>query len=78
MNFLAAVYPRIIGIYWNIASPIAFNIIYAPSVSPYKPNEEYRNIKIAITPGESSLVPKYIEEVIDLGHRYIDRSTFIQ
>ncbi|MBY1553821.1 sigma 54-interacting transcriptional regulator [Clostridioides difficile] len=45
---------------------------------PYNPNEEYRNIKIAITPGESSLVPKYIEEVIDLGHRYIDSSTFIQ
>ncbi|MFN1843826.1 sigma-54 interaction domain-containing protein [Clostridioides difficile] len=45
---------------------------------PYNPNEEYRNIKIAITPGEASLVPKYIEEVIDLGHRYIDSSTFIQ
>ncbi|HBF4801436.1 TPA: sigma 54-interacting transcriptional regulator [Clostridioides difficile] len=45
---------------------------------PYNPNEEYRNIKIAITPGESSLVPKYIEEVIDLVHRYIDSSTFIQ
>ncbi|HEL4318798.1 TPA: sigma 54-interacting transcriptional regulator [Clostridioides difficile] len=44
----------------------------------YNPNEEYRNIKIAITPGEASLVPKYIEEVIDLGHRYIDSSTFIQ
>ncbi|HBF5147781.1 TPA: sigma-54 interaction domain-containing protein [Clostridioides difficile] len=45
---------------------------------PYNPNEEYRNIKIAITPGEASLVPKYIKEVIDLGHRYIDSSTFIQ
>ncbi|MDO0131012.1 sigma 54-interacting transcriptional regulator [Clostridioides difficile] len=45
---------------------------------PYNPNEEYRNIKIAITPGEASLVPKYIEEVIDLGHRYIDSSTLIQ
>ncbi|MCC0630794.1 MULTISPECIES: sigma-54-dependent Fis family transcriptional regulator [unclassified Clostridioides] len=45
---------------------------------PYNPNEEYRNIKIAITPGEADLVPKYIEEVIDLGHRYIDSSTFIQ
>ncbi|MCC0639729.1 MULTISPECIES: sigma 54-interacting transcriptional regulator [unclassified Clostridioides] len=45
---------------------------------PYNPNEEYRNIKIAVTPGEADLVPKYIEEVIDLGHRYIDSSTFIQ
>ncbi len=45
---------------------------------PYNPNEEYRHIKIAITPGEADLVPKYIEEVIDLGHRYIDSSTFIQ
>ncbi|MDX5700544.1 hypothetical protein SIK49_11755 [Clostridioides difficile] len=45
---------------------------------PYNPNEEYRNIKVAITPGEASLVPKYIKEVIDLGHRYIDSSTFIQ
>ncbi|MCC0632594.1 sigma 54-interacting transcriptional regulator [Clostridioides sp. ZZV15-6388] len=45
---------------------------------PYNPNEEYRHIKIAITPGERELVPEYIKEVIDLGHRYIDSSTFIQ
>lgn len=45
---------------------------------PYNPNEEYKHIKIAITPGERDLVPKYIKEVIDLGHRYIDSSTFIQ
>ncbi|MCR8746255.1 sigma 54-interacting transcriptional regulator [Romboutsia lituseburensis] len=44
----------------------------------YDPSKEYRHIKVAVTPGESNLVPSYIEEVIDLGHRCIDSSTFLQ
>lgn len=43
----------------------------------YNFNEEYRNIKIVIMLGEVSLVLKYIEEVIDLGYRYIDSLMFI-
>lgn len=45
---------------------------------PYEPNKEYKNIKVAVTPGEMNLVPSYIDEVIDLGHRNIDSSTFLQ
>nr|WP_167351590.1 sigma 54-interacting transcriptional regulator [Clostridium ragsdalei] len=44
---------------------------------PYDENQTYENIKFAITPGESSRVPKYIEKVIDIGNRCIDISTFI-
>ncbi|SHI07242.1 Transcriptional regulator containing PAS, AAA-type ATPase, and DNA-binding Fis domains [Clostridium collagenovorans DSM 3089] len=44
----------------------------------YDPKKDYSHIKVAVTPGESSLVPSYIEEVIDLGHRCIDSSTFLQ
>lgn len=45
---------------------------------PYDKNKEYKNIKVAVTPGEVNLVPTYIDEIIDLGHRYIDSSTFLQ
>jgi transcriptional regulator with PAS, ATPase and Fis domain len=45
---------------------------------PYDSDKEYKDIKVAITPGEVSLVPSYIDEVIDLGHRHIDSSTFLQ
>lgn len=44
----------------------------------YDPKKDYRHIKVAVTPGEANLVPSYIEEVIDLGHRCIDSSTFLQ
>lgn len=44
----------------------------------YNKNIDQSNIKVAVTPGESNLVPDYIENIIDLGHRYIDSSTFIQ
>ncbi|MDU4951628.1 MAG: sigma 54-interacting transcriptional regulator [Clostridium cadaveris] len=43
---------------------------------PYDFKGEYKNIKIAITPGESKFIPKHIENVIDLGNRIIDVSTF--
>lgn len=35
-------------------------------------------IRIAVTPGESRLVPASISEIIDLNHRCIDISTFIE
>ena len=44
----------------------------------YNRNIDQSNIKVAVTPGESNLVPNHIENIIDLGHRYIDSSTFIQ
>jgi len=39
---------------------------------------EYPDIRIAITPGESWRVPPSVGTIIDLGHRYIDISTFVQ
>lgn len=43
----------------------------------YDPSCEYKDIKIAITPGEFNLVPEYINKIIDLGHRCIDIDTFL-
>ena len=45
---------------------------------PYEEGKDYSDIKIAITPGESWRVPQYIDSTIDIGHRYIDISTFIE
>lgn len=45
---------------------------------PYEKDKEYKNVKIALTPGESKYVPDYIEEIIDVGDRCIDISTFIK
>lgn len=45
---------------------------------PYEKGREYPDIKVCVTPGEVQLVPSYMEEVIDIGHRFIDISTFIQ
>lgn len=45
---------------------------------PYDSSKGYKDIKVAVTPGEVNLVPSYIDEVIDLGHRHIDSSTFLQ
>ncbi|MGI1690212.1 sigma-54 interaction domain-containing protein [Thermoanaerobacter uzonensis] len=47
-------------------------------LEPYDPEKEYKDIKIAITPGEKNRVPSYIEKVIDIGNRCIDISTFIK
>lgn len=38
--------------------------------------KNYDHINIAVTPGEKQNVPSYITNIIDLGHRYIDISTF--
>ncbi len=43
---------------------------------PYDFKNNYENIKIAITPGEGTFVPQYIDKTIDLGNRIIDISTF--
>lgn len=45
---------------------------------PYDKEKEYTDIKVCVTPGEVQLVPSYIEEIIDIGHRFIDISTFLQ
>lgn len=45
---------------------------------PYEKEKDYRDIKVCVTPGEVQLVPSYMGEVIDIGHRFIDISTFIQ
>ncbi|MCB4304110.1 sigma 54-interacting transcriptional regulator [Clostridioides difficile] len=45
---------------------------------PYMNDNSYKNIKIAITPGVSEKVPSFISDIFDLGHRYIDISTFIE
>jgi transcriptional regulator with PAS, ATPase and Fis domain len=46
--------------------------------TPYEEGGDFSHIHIAITPGESNLVPPHIATVIDIGHRCIDISTFIE
>ncbi|SFL48910.1 sigma-54 interaction domain-containing protein [Pelosinus propionicus] len=43
----------------------------------WDPKQEYYGINIAITLGEANAVPPYIKKIIDVGHRYIDISTFL-
>ncbi len=45
---------------------------------PYMNDNNFKNIKIAITPGVPEKVPSFISDIFDLGHRYIDISTFIE
>ena len=45
---------------------------------PYEEGMDCQDIHIALTPGESRLVPPCVETVIDIGHRCIDISTFIE
>jgi sigma-54 dependent transcriptional regulator, acetoin dehydrogenase operon transcriptional activator AcoR len=45
---------------------------------PFESNRDYQDITIAITPGESELVPSYIATVIDVGNRCIDLPTLFQ
>jgi transcriptional regulator with PAS, ATPase and Fis domain len=45
---------------------------------PYEPEGNYKDIRIAVTPGEMHRVPAHIDTVIDVGHRCIDISTFIE
>jgi transcriptional regulator with PAS, ATPase and Fis domain len=45
---------------------------------PYEEGMDCSEIHIAITPGERSLVPASITNIIDIGHRCIDISTFIE
>ncbi len=45
---------------------------------PYEEGNDFSNIKIAITPGVSRKVPGHISEIVDIGNRYIDVSTFIE
>lgn len=45
---------------------------------PFEEGVDYSHISIAITPGERNLVPAHISTIIDIGHRCIDISTFIE
>jgi sigma-54 dependent transcriptional regulator, acetoin dehydrogenase operon transcriptional activator AcoR len=45
---------------------------------PFESNHDYNDIAIAITPGESGLVPPYIPTVLDVGNRCIDLPTLFQ
>jgi transcriptional regulator with PAS, ATPase and Fis domain len=45
---------------------------------PYEEGMDCSEIHVAITPGERNLVPASIATVIDIGHRRIDISTFIE
>jgi len=45
---------------------------------PYEVGMDCSDIRIAITPGEPAKVPAAIETVLDVGHRCIDISTFIE
>lgn len=45
---------------------------------PYEEGKDYSYINIAITPGESRVVPTYINEIIDVGDRCIDMSAFLK
>ena len=46
---------------------------------PYYPGcRIYQTANIAVTAGETSLVPEYVEKIIDLGARTIDISTIIE
>ncbi|MFV0516619.1 MAG: sigma 54-interacting transcriptional regulator [Aminipila sp.] len=39
--------------------------------------KHYKNINVAITPNEVSMVPKQIKNIINIGDRYLDLNTFI-
>ena len=40
-------------------------------------DEKYKNIEIAVTPGESSYVPDFIKKTVDIGSRRLDMQTFL-
>lgn len=44
---------------------------------PSEPNPLYREIKLAITPGEEEMVPPHVERIINIQSRCIDANTFI-
>ncbi len=45
---------------------------------PYEEGMECGDFRIAITPGEGARVPAGVETIIDIGHRCIDVSTFLE
>ena len=47
-----------------------------PYISGKDP-EKFRNIKVAITPNEESLVPSHVEKIFNIYDRYLDVSTFM-
>ncbi len=49
-----------------------YNVILTPF---YPGGRDYPDIHVAITPGEPQLVPPYVEQVYDLGHRHLTPRT---
>lgn len=47
-------------------------------LEPFIPGMDLTGIQIAVTPAEAARVPSEIETVIDVGHRCIDLSSFLQ
>jgi sigma-54 dependent transcriptional regulator, acetoin dehydrogenase operon transcriptional activator AcoR len=47
-------------------------------IVPFESDHDYHDIALAITPGESGLVPPYIPTVLDVGNRCIDLPTLFQ
>lgn len=44
----------------------------------YDPSDDYSDLDIAVTLGERENVPTHIENIIDVGHRSVDISTFLE
>jgi transcriptional regulator with PAS, ATPase and Fis domain len=55
---------------------MGFEHLWLIPVYPGLPNPP--RVNLAITPGESHLVPSYVDEVIDIGTRKIDLSTMVE
>lgn len=50
--------------------------LYNVELIPWYPgSRDYPDIRVAITPGESHLVPNYVEKIYDLGHRHLTPGT---
>jgi len=54
------------------------HINFVPFVEKNDPYEYYKDITIAITPNEESLVPDFIEKITNIGYRQIGYDTFIK
>lgn len=63
---------EVISLLYNMG----FNHLWLIPIYPEHPNPP--RVDIAITPGESQLVPPYVSEIYDIGTRIIDLSTLVE
>ncbi len=63
---------EVISLLYNMG----FNHLWLIPIYPDHPNPP--RVDIAITPGESQLVPSYVSEIYDIGTRIIDLSTLME